>query len=86
MFSACAMVASCATRGLVMDPASNLPIMILKAGQIGQLKNLIWTSLLFPWENSLGFFLAGDVGHDFVAPYSVTLDFSRMLMRFSQNP
>ena len=29
----------------------------------------------FPWEHSLGFFLAGDVGHDFVAPYSVTLDF-----------
>jgi hypothetical protein len=40
----------------------------------------------FPWEHSLGFFLAGDVGHDFVAPYSVTLDFSHMLMRFSQNP
>ncbi len=40
----------------------------------------------FPWEHSLGFFLAGDVGHDFVAPYSVTLDFSHMLVRFSQNP
>jgi hypothetical protein len=40
----------------------------------------------FPWKHSLGFFLAGDVGHDFVAPYSVTLDFSHMLMRFSQNP
>jgi hypothetical protein len=55
------------------------------AGQIGQLKNLIWTSV-FPWENSLGFFLAGDVGHDFVAPYSVTLDFSRMVMTFSESP
>jgi hypothetical protein len=55
------------------------------AGQIGQLKNLIWTSV-FPWENSLGFFLAGSVGHDFVAPYSVTLDFSRMVMTFSQSP
>jgi hypothetical protein len=40
----------------------------------------------YPWEHSLGFFLAGSVGHDFVAPYSVTFDFSRMLMTFSQSP
>jgi hypothetical protein len=40
----------------------------------------------YPWEHSLGFFLAGSVGHDFVAPYSVTLDFSRMVMTFSQSP
>jgi hypothetical protein len=40
----------------------------------------------FPWKHSLGFLLAGDVGQDFVAPYSVTLDFSLMLMSFSQKP
>ena len=40
----------------------------------------------YPWEHSHGFFLAGSVGHDFVAPDSVTLDFSRMVMTFSQSP
>jgi hypothetical protein len=40
----------------------------------------------FPWEHSLGFFIAGAVGHDFFVPYSVTFDFSRMRMILSQNP
>jgi Aspartyl protease/Tetratricopeptide repeat len=34
----------------------------------------------YPWEHSLGFFIAGSVGHDFFTPYSVTFDFSRMVM------
>jgi hypothetical protein len=36
----------------------------------------------FPWENSLGFFCAGSVGHDFFKPYSVTFDFTNMQMIF----
>jgi hypothetical protein len=38
----------------------------------------------FPWEHSLGFYIAGDIGHDFVQPYAVTLDFARMLLIFNQ--
>lgn len=32
----------------------------------------------FPWESSFGFNLAGMVGHDFLKPYAVTLDFDAM--------
>lgn len=34
----------------------------------------------FPWEDSLGFHLAGMVGHDFFKPYAVTFDFDSMRM------
>jgi hypothetical protein len=32
----------------------------------------------FPWENAWGFHVAGMVGHDFLKPYAVTLDFVGM--------
>ena len=38
----------------------------------------------YPWEHSLGFFIAGSAGHDFFTPYSVTFDFSRMVMTLDQ--
>lgn len=36
----------------------------------------------FPWESSLGFYIAGSVGHDFFQPYAVTVDFTKMQMIF----
>ena len=39
-----------------------------------------------PWEHSLGFYLAGSVGHDFFQPYAVTFDFSSMLITLTQGP
>ena len=40
----------------------------------------------YPWEHSLGFYLAGSVGHDFFQPYAVTFDFSNMLITLTQGP
>jgi hypothetical protein len=72
--------------GLTKQPG---PVPVVQQLSLGDLRENNVTGVYdgaYPWEHSLGFFLAGSVGHDFVAPYSVTLDFSRMVMTVSQSP